>query len=146
MIHLILYTHASSKKSLLFTFSKYNVENISYFSNLYCISTLYIVYSYNIDVLQSSSSSSTIVRLGICTWSGSELLSDYFESAQRLVGHHGRRISPTQGLYLQRRVRHRKMTTNIHALNGIRTHDLSVKAIKAFASDRAPTGTSVSQS
>jgi hypothetical protein len=31
--------------------------------------------------------------------------------------------------------------TNIHALSGIRTHDLSVKAIKAYASDLAATGT-----
>jgi hypothetical protein len=29
---------------------------------------------------------------------------------------------------------------NIHALNGIRTHGLSVQAIKAYASDRAATG------
>jgi hypothetical protein len=31
--------------------------------------------------------------------------------------------------------------TNIHALSGIRTHGLSVKAIKAYASDRTVTGT-----
>jgi hypothetical protein len=31
--------------------------------------------------------------------------------------------------------------TNIHALSGIRTHGLSVKAIKAYASDRTITGT-----
>jgi N-acetylglucosamine-6-phosphate deacetylase len=31
--------------------------------------------------------------------------------------------------------------TNIHALSGIRTHDLSVKTIKAYASDLAATGT-----
>jgi hypothetical protein len=31
--------------------------------------------------------------------------------------------------------------TNIHALSGIRTHDLSVKAMKAYATDRAATGT-----
>jgi hypothetical protein len=31
--------------------------------------------------------------------------------------------------------------TNIHALSGIRTHGLSVQAIKAYSSDRAATGT-----
>jgi hypothetical protein len=31
--------------------------------------------------------------------------------------------------------------TNIHALSGIRTHSTSVQAIKAYASDRAATGT-----
>jgi len=30
---------------------------------------------------------------------------------------------------------------NINALSGIRTHDLSVQAIKGFTSDRAATGT-----
>jgi hypothetical protein len=29
---------------------------------------------------------------------------------------------------------------NIHALSGIRTHDLSVQAIKAYASDSVVTG------
>jgi hypothetical protein len=32
-------------------------------------------------------------------------------------------------------------TTNIHALNGIRTHGPRVQAIKAYASDRAATVT-----
>jgi hypothetical protein len=31
--------------------------------------------------------------------------------------------------------------TNIHALSAIRTHGLSVQAIKAYVSDRAATGT-----
>jgi hypothetical protein len=34
-----------------------------------------------------------------------------------------------------------KAKTNIHALNGIQSHDLSFQAIKAYASDRAATGT-----
>jgi hypothetical protein len=34
-----------------------------------------------------------------------------------------------------------KMRTNIHALSGIRTHILSVRAIKAYTSDRATTAT-----
>jgi hypothetical protein len=33
------------------------------------------------------------------------------------------------------------MRTNIHALNGIQTHGLSVQAIKAYASERVATGT-----
>jgi hypothetical protein len=37
----------------------------------------------------------------------------------------------------------RQGQTNIHAFSGIRTHDLSVQAIKTYASDRAVTGTSV---
>jgi hypothetical protein len=32
------------------------------------------------------------------------------------------------------------MNTNIHALNGIRTHGLSDQVIKAYASDRVETG------
>jgi hypothetical protein len=36
---------------------------------------------------------------------------------------------------------HGKTRTNIHALNGIRTHDLSLQAIKAYASHRAANGT-----
>jgi hypothetical protein len=33
------------------------------------------------------------------------------------------------------------MKANIHGLSGIQTHDLRVQGIKAFASDRATTGT-----
>jgi hypothetical protein len=33
------------------------------------------------------------------------------------------------------------MRTNIHALSGIRTHDLIVQAIKAYTPDSAATGT-----
>jgi hypothetical protein len=36
---------------------------------------------------------------------------------------------------------HRKTRTNIHALSGIRTYDLSVQTIKAYASDCSSTGT-----
>jgi hypothetical protein len=35
-----------------------------------------------------------------------------------------------------------QMRTNIHALSGIWTHGLSIQVIKAYASDRAATGTS----
>jgi hypothetical protein len=49
-----------------------------------------------------------------------------------LLGHLGREISPTQGLYLH--TRHQKTTesshTDIHAVSGIQTHDLSVSASK----------------
>jgi hypothetical protein len=34
-----------------------------------------------------------------------------------------------------------QMRTNIHALSGVRTHGLCFQAIKAYASDRAATGT-----
>jgi hypothetical protein len=34
-------------------------------------------------------------------------------------------------------------TTNIHVLGGIRTHDLSVKAIKAYDSDHSAAGTDI---
>jgi hypothetical protein len=36
---------------------------------------------------------------------------------------------------------HRTTTINVHALSRIRTHELSVQAIKAYASDRAATET-----
>jgi cytochrome c553 len=49
-------------------------------------------------------------------------------------------ITPTQGLYIYRTAQHRKTKTNIHAVSGIRTHDLSDQAIKAYASDRAAAG------
>jgi hypothetical protein len=48
-------------------------------------------------------------------------------------------ISPTQGLYLYRTPQRRK--TNIHAVSGIRTHDLSDQAIEAYASDIVDIGT-----
>jgi hypothetical protein len=40
---------------------------------------------------------------------------------------------------------HTKTRTDIHTLSGIRTHGLSVKAIKTFASDRAATGIGLSR-
>jgi hypothetical protein len=46
-----------------------------------------------------------------------------------------------KGLYLNTKTQHRKTRTSIHALSGIRTHDLIVQAIETYASDRAPTGT-----
>jgi hypothetical protein len=47
-----------------------------------------------------------------------------------------------KGLYLHRTKQHKNTRTNIHALSGIRTHDLSAQKMKAYASDRAATGTS----
>jgi hypothetical protein len=46
-----------------------------------------------------------------------------------------------KGLYLHRATQHTKTRTNIHAVSGIRTHDLSIQAIKALTSDRAATET-----
>jgi hypothetical protein len=46
------------------------------------------------------------------------------------VGLLGRRISPTQGLYPHRTTQHRKTRTHIHAPNGIRTRDPSVRAVE----------------
>jgi hypothetical protein len=34
-----------------------------------------------------------------------------------------------------------QMRTNIYAFSGIQTHDLSIQAIKAYASDHVATGT-----
>jgi hypothetical protein len=42
---------------------------------------------------------------------------------------------------MQRTTVHRKTRRKIHALSGIRAHDVIVQAIKAFASDRKATGT-----
>jgi hypothetical protein len=44
-------------------------------------------------------------------------------------------------IYLHRTTQHIKTSTNIHVLSGIRTHDLSVQAVKSCTSDRAATGT-----
>jgi hypothetical protein len=44
-----------------------------------------------------------------------------------------------QGLYLHRTTQHRKTTTHIHALSGIRTHDPSVRGVKTKALYRAAT-------
>jgi hypothetical protein len=35
---------------------------------------------------------------------------------------------------------HKKMSTNLHALSGIQTHDISVQEVKAYASDGSATG------
>jgi hypothetical protein len=51
-------------------------------------------------------------------------------------------ISPSQGLYLHRTTQTRK---NIHALNGIRTHDRSAQNIKAHAPDCVAIVTDLSQ-
>jgi hypothetical protein len=48
-------------------------------------------------------------------------------------------ISRRKCLYLHRTTEDRKTRTNIHALSGIRTHDLSVEVIKAFALGRVHT-------
>jgi hypothetical protein len=64
-----------------------------------------------------------------------------FESFLQLVGFLWRGISPTQGLYLHRTAQCRKTKTNIHAWRGIRTNCLSEQAFKAYASERAATGT-----
>jgi hypothetical protein len=53
----------------------------------------------------------------------------------------GQAIRPSQRTLPPQTTQHRKTKTNVHDLSGIRTHDLSVQAIKAFASDRAAAGT-----
>jgi hypothetical protein len=62
-----------------------------------------------------------------------------------LVGLSGRGISPTQCLYLHRTAQYRKRQLNIHSVVGVRTHELIVQAIKAYASDRTATGTGCSE-
>jgi hypothetical protein len=64
-----------------------------------------------------------------------------YETLRHLVGLLGQEISPTQDLYIHRTAQHTKTTTNIHALSGIRSHELSVQVIEAYATDRATTGT-----
>jgi hypothetical protein len=51
------------------------------------------------------------------------------------------RSVPSKGLYLHMTTQHRKTWTNIHALTGIRIHDLCLEVIKAYASDRAAIAT-----
>jgi hypothetical protein len=65
----------------------------------------------------------------------------FLELFQHMVGLLGRVISPSQGLYLHRTTQHKKTRTNIHALNGIRTHDPSNQPAKTHASDRTATVT-----
>jgi hypothetical protein len=50
-------------------------------------------------------------------------------------------MSPSKGLYVRKTAHVRKTRTNIHALIRTRAHDLTFHAIKAYASDRAATGT-----
>jgi hypothetical protein len=63
---------------------------------------------------------------------------NYFSHIVKLLGWV---ISPSQGLYLHRTTQHRKTWTSIHALSGIRTHDLSNKPAMTLASDRTATVT-----
>jgi hypothetical protein len=49
----------------------------------------------------------------------------FLELFRHMVGLLGRVISSSQGLYLHRTTQHKKTLTNIHALSGIRTHNLS---------------------
>jgi hypothetical protein len=44
-----------------------------------------------------------------------------------------------QGLYLRMVAQHRKTSTNIRELSGIRTHDPSIQAAKAHARDHRAT-------
>jgi predicted component of type VI protein secretion system len=65
----------------------------------------------------------------------------FLELFRHMVGLLGRVISPLQDLYLHRTTQHRKTRKNIHALSGIRTHDLSNQPVKTHASDRTATVT-----
>jgi hypothetical protein len=71
---------------------------------------------------------------------GSELHFVILESVSHLVGLPGREISASQGFYLYTTAGHRKTSTNIHVVSVIRTHDLIVQAVNAFASDAWPLG------
>jgi hypothetical protein len=51
----------------------------------------------------------------------------YLWMYRQLVGHLGRVISPTQGLYLHRTTQHRETQTHIHAPSRIRTWDLIIR-------------------
>jgi hypothetical protein len=63
----------------------------------------------------------------------------FLELFRHMAGLLGRVISPSQGLYLHRTTQHRNTRTNIHALSGIRTHELSNQTAKTHASDRTAT-------
>jgi hypothetical protein len=60
---------------------------------------------------------------------------------RQLVGLLGRGVVPSQGLYLHRIAQHRKTKTIIHTLNGIRTHDPRIQAVKPHDTDRPATVT-----
>jgi t-SNARE complex subunit (syntaxin) len=47
-----------------------------------------------------------------------------------VVGLLGRGINPTQGIYLNKTIQHRKTQTHIHVSSGIRTHDPSVRSVE----------------
>jgi hypothetical protein len=72
---------------------------------------------------------------------GSELYFVILESVPHLVGLPGREISASQGFYLYTTAGHRKTSTNIHVVSVIRTHDLIVQAVNAFASACVAPGT-----
>jgi hypothetical protein len=57
-----------------------------------------------------------------------------------MVGPLGRVISPSQGLYLHNTER---QGTNIHAMSGIRTHDLSSQPTKTHTSELTATVTGI---
>jgi hypothetical protein len=57
-----------------------------------------------------------------------------------MVGFFERGISPTQGRYLHLAAQNKKKKTN-NAVSGIRTHNVSLRAIKACVPDCAATGT-----
>jgi hypothetical protein len=67
----------------------------------------------------------------------------FLELFRHTVGLLTRVISPSQGLYLHRTTQHRETQANIHALNGIRTHDPSNQPAMTHASDRTATVTGI---
>jgi hypothetical protein len=77
--------------------------------------------------------------LGLVACSNSELLLKLRVTFRHLAGLLERVISPSQGLCLHSTAQHRKMRTNIHAFNGIRTHDSSIQTAETHALDRAAT-------
>jgi hypothetical protein len=81
-----------------------------------------------------------LYELGLVTLSNSELLFWKYESFRLLVRLLGRGIRPTQGLYLNRTTQHKEKDKHPS-----QNHDLSDQAFKAYASDRAATGTGITK-
>jgi hypothetical protein len=62
----------------------------------------------------------------------SELTSETVNPFRRLIELLGWGISPSQGLCIHRKTQHRKDQTHVHLSSRIRTHDPSVRAVRAL--------------
>jgi hypothetical protein len=81
----------------------------------------------------------SFTNLGLCDLFKIRITSGTKETVRRLVEFPGRRISPTQGLYLSSTMLHKNTRTNIYTISGIRTYDPTIQEAMTHALDgKAP--------